>query len=101
MKTYFDDGTLKIRSVVPEDAKILYDTCFFTDILEGEMAHARFYNEEIRKWIPKCHYKRKNIVVYIIRLPEQGRIVGTIKTTADLLTIPKGMQIGSCFLLSE
>ena len=26
MTTYYDDGTLKIRSMVPEDAKILYDT---------------------------------------------------------------------------
>ena len=26
MKTYYDDGTLKIRSMVPEDARILYDT---------------------------------------------------------------------------
>ncbi len=26
MKTYFDDGGIKIRSMVPEDAKILYDT---------------------------------------------------------------------------
>ena len=26
MQTYYDDGTLKIRSMVPEDAKILYDT---------------------------------------------------------------------------
>ena len=26
MKTYFDDGTLTIRSMMPGDAKILYDT---------------------------------------------------------------------------
>jgi hypothetical protein len=26
MKTYFNDGKLKIRSMMPEDAKILYDT---------------------------------------------------------------------------
>ena len=26
MKTYYDDGTLKIRSMLPGDAKILYDT---------------------------------------------------------------------------
>jgi hypothetical protein len=25
METYYDDGTIKIRSMVPEDAKILYD----------------------------------------------------------------------------
>lgn len=26
MKTYYDDGKIKVRSMVPEDAKILYDT---------------------------------------------------------------------------
>ena len=26
MKTYYDDGTTRIRSMLPEDAKILYDT---------------------------------------------------------------------------
>ena len=26
MTTYYDDGTLKIRSMVPDDAKVLYDT---------------------------------------------------------------------------
>lgn len=25
MKTFYDDGTIKIRSMVPADAKILYD----------------------------------------------------------------------------
>ena len=26
MKTYYDDGKIKVRSMVPEDAKVLYDT---------------------------------------------------------------------------
>ena len=26
MKVYFDDGVTKIRSMLPEDAKVLYDT---------------------------------------------------------------------------
>jgi hypothetical protein len=34
---------------------------FSTDIFEGEMAHARFYDEEIRKKIPKCHYRKYTI----------------------------------------
>ena len=34
---------------------------FSTDIFEGEMAHARFYDEEIRKQIPKCHYRKYTI----------------------------------------
>ena len=34
---------------------------FATEIFEGEMAHARFYNEEIRKQIPKCQYRKYTI----------------------------------------
>jgi len=36
MKTYYDDGTLKIRSMVPEDAK--YDE------------RLRLYHEGIKQW---------------------------------------------------
>lgn len=34
---------------------------FSTDIIEGEMAHARFYEEEIRERIPKCSYRKYTI----------------------------------------
>ena len=34
---------------------------FSTDVFEGEMAHARFYDEEIRKQIPKCHYRKYTV----------------------------------------
>ena len=34
---------------------------FYTEVFEGEMAHARFYDEEIRKQIPKCHYRKYTI----------------------------------------
>lgn len=34
---------------------------FSTEIIEGEMAHARFYEEEIRQQIPKCHYRKYTI----------------------------------------
>lgn len=34
---------------------------FATDIFEGEMAHARFYEEEIRKEMPKCSYRKYTI----------------------------------------
>ena len=34
---------------------------FSTDIYEGEMAHARFYDEEIRKTMPKCSYRKYTI----------------------------------------
>ncbi len=34
---------------------------FSTEIYEGEMAHARFYDEETRKLIPKCSYRRYTV----------------------------------------
>ena len=34
---------------------------FSTEIFEGEMAHARFYDEEIRKTFPKCSYRKYTI----------------------------------------
>ncbi len=34
---------------------------FSTEIFDGEMAHARFYDEEIRRQIPKCKYRKYTI----------------------------------------
>lgn len=34
---------------------------FATDVFEGEMAHARFYDEEIRKNFPKCSLRKYTI----------------------------------------
>lgn len=34
---------------------------FATEVFEGEMAHARFYEDEIRKHIPKCKYRKYTI----------------------------------------
>ena len=34
---------------------------FSKEIFEGEMAHARFYEEEIRRQIPKCRYRKYTI----------------------------------------
>ncbi len=34
---------------------------FSTDVFEGEMAHARFYDEAIRAQIPKCSYRKYTI----------------------------------------
>lgn len=34
---------------------------FSTDVFEGEMAHARFYDEEVRKQFPKCSYRKYTI----------------------------------------
>ena len=34
---------------------------FSTEVFEGEMAHARFYDEETRKQFPKCSYRKYTI----------------------------------------
>lgn len=34
---------------------------FSTEVYEGEMAHARFFNEDIRKRMPLCSYRRYTI----------------------------------------
>lgn len=34
---------------------------FSTEIYEGEMAHARFYEDEIRKQFPKCSYRKYTV----------------------------------------
>ena len=34
---------------------------FSTEVFEGEMAHARFYEDEIRQQMPKCSYRKYTI----------------------------------------
>ena len=45
---------------------------FSTDIFEGEMAHARFYDEEIRKSMPKCSYRKYTISEIINSMLRNG-----------------------------
>ena len=45
---------------------------FSTDIFEGEMAHARFYDEEIRKNMPKCSYRKYTISEIINSMLRNG-----------------------------
>lgn len=45
---------------------------FDTDVYEGEMAHARFYEEEIRKQMPKCLYRKYTISEIINGAIEEG-----------------------------
>ena len=45
---------------------------FSTEIYEGEMAHARFYDEETRKRIPKCLYRRYTISEILNAIVGQG-----------------------------
>ncbi|WP_034475770.1 class I SAM-dependent methyltransferase [Butyrivibrio proteoclasticus] len=45
---------------------------FSTEIFEGEMAHARFYDEEIRKSMPKCSYRKYTISEIINSMLRNG-----------------------------
>ena len=45
---------------------------FSTDVFEGEMAHARFYDEEIRKQFPKCLYRRYTVSEIINAIIQNG-----------------------------
>lgn len=45
---------------------------FSTDIFEAEMAHARFYEESIRKQMPKCSYRKYNLSEIINSILRNG-----------------------------
>lgn len=45
---------------------------FSTDVFEGEMAHARFYPEEIRNRMPKCSYRKYTISEIINAIIQNG-----------------------------
>lgn len=48
---------------------------FSTDIYEEEMAHARFYPEEIRSQMPKCSYRRYNLSEIINGVIDSGFVM--------------------------
>ena len=45
---------------------------FSTEVFEGEMAHARFYEEEIRRQIPKCSYRKYTVSEIINSIIQNG-----------------------------
>ncbi len=45
---------------------------FSTDIFEGEMAHARFFEDEIRQQMPKCSYRKYTISEIINAIINSG-----------------------------
>ena len=45
---------------------------FSTDVFEGEMAHARFYDKDIREQFPKCLYRRYTISEIINAIISNG-----------------------------
>ncbi len=48
---------------------------FSTDIFEGETAHARFYEDEIRSQMPKCSYRKYTISEIINGIIRNGFIL--------------------------
>ena len=48
---------------------------FSTEVFEGEMAHARFYEEEIRKQMPKCSYRKYTISEIINGIIRSGFVL--------------------------
>lgn len=48
---------------------------FSTDVFEGEMAHARFYSDEIRKQMPLCSYRKYTISEIINAVIDIGFIL--------------------------
>ncbi len=48
---------------------------FSTDVFEGEMAHARFFDDEIRKQMPKCSYRKYTISEIINAIIKSGFVL--------------------------
>lgn len=48
---------------------------FSTDVFEGEMAHARFYDEETRRNFPKCSYRKYTVSEIINSTLEVGFVL--------------------------
>ena len=45
---------------------------FSTEVYEGEMAHARFYEEEIRRKMPRCRYRKYTVSEIINAMIRNG-----------------------------
>lgn len=45
---------------------------FSTDVFEGEMAHARFFDEDVRQKMPKCSYRKYTISEIINSIISNG-----------------------------
>ena len=48
---------------------------FDTSVFEGEMAHARFFDEEIRKQMPKCSYRKYTISEILNAIIKSGFVL--------------------------
>ena len=62
-----------VRTTLNSDVR--YTQIVTTDIFEGEMAHARFFEEEIRKQMPKCSYRKYTISEILNAVIEKGFVI--------------------------
>ncbi len=63
----------KIRDTLQLERPVM--SYFSTEVYEGEMAHARFYDEETRKRIPKCSYRRYTVSEIINSIIRSGFVL--------------------------
>ena len=64
---------IKIMDTLKLDTPVM--DYFSTDVFEGEMAHARFYEDDIRRQFPKCLYRRYTISEIINSIIGSGFIL--------------------------
>ena len=63
----------KLRDVLGLETRTM--DYFSTEVFEGEMAHARFYDEEIRRQMPKCSYRKYTISEIINSIIRSGLVL--------------------------
>lgn len=63
----------KISDVLHSELPVM--SYFSTDIFEGEMAHARFFEKEIRDKMPKCSYRKYTLSEIINAIIESGFVL--------------------------
>jgi len=63
----------KISDILSLEQKTM--NYFSTEVFEGEMAHARFYDDEIRRQMPKCSYRKYTISEIINAIIKSGFVL--------------------------
>ena len=71
---------------------------FSTEIFEGEMAHARFFEESIRKNMPRCSYRKYTVSEIINAVIGSGFVLRKFDehTAWDTETLPGEFTIIAC-----
>lgn len=65
----------KISDLLEFEQKLPRAGYFSTEIFEGEMAHARFFEDEIRAQMPKCSYRKYTISEIINAVVDSGFVL--------------------------